>query len=133
MPRIPSCAFCRKMTETLKENKKTFLIYSIFYLFIIELISYPLNSLKNYACYWYPLLSNTGLFLLLFSIYLWNDKLRFCFRKNLAILFLSMYYLFGSLSILFKVSDNFYTNFTLSILLLISVLTFILSIFKKID
>lgn len=133
MPKIPACAFCKKVKEVLEKNKKPFLVYSIFYLLLIEIVSYFLCEIQNYACYWYPLLTNTGFFLIVLSIYLWNDKLRFCFRKNLAFLFLSLYYLFGSIAIILNVSNSFYTNCIAVGLLFISAATFILSIFKKID
>lgn len=131
MPKIPPCALCKKVKEVLIENKKPFLVYSIFYLLIIEVVSYYLADRKNYACYWYPLLTNTGFFLIVFSIFLWNDRLRFCLRKNLAVLFLSIYYLFGSVAIICNVSNTTYTFWVSVGLLAISVITFILSIFKS--
>lgn len=131
MPRIPPCALCRRITEVVNDNKKPFLIYSIFYLLIIEIVSLFLANNENYACYWFPLLTNTGFFLLTFSICLWNEKLHFCQRKKQATKFLASYYLFGTVAILLNISDSNYT-FWISIgLLSISGLIFILSIFRK--
>lgn len=134
MAAIPTCGLkCRtkKMYEYLKVNKRQIIIYSIFYILGIECVSYFIRSNANYACYWYPLLTQIGYCLILFSLFLWHDKLRFCFRKQLATLFLTAYYLFGCISLIFQFSDRLYSSVISIGLLSISILTFILSIFKK--
>lgn len=134
MPGVPPCGLaCRinKAHTFLKENKKSFLIYSIFYVLLAEVVSYFLRYEKNYACKIYPMLSNLEFFVLFFSLFLWNDRLHFCLRKNLAVLFLSVYFFFGFIALAFNFQDSTYT-FWISIgLLSISVTTFILSIFKS--
>lgn len=134
MASIPPCGFnCRmqQLHSYLKDNKKSFLIYSLFYLLLIEVASYFIRDVKNYACYWYPLLTQIGYFLVVFSIFLWNERLHFCFRKNIAVLFLSLYYFFGSVSLIFDFSNSTYAFYTGCGLLGISVITFILSTFKN--
>lgn len=131
MPGVPPCSLCKKAKAYLVENKKSFLIYSIFYVLVAEILSYFLRYEKEYACYYYPLLSQLEFFLIFFSLYLWNDRLHFCLRKNLAVLFLSGYFLFGFIAVLFKVQDAFYTPMISLGLVGISALTFFLSIFKS--
>jgi len=131
MPGVPPCSLCKKVKAYLVENKKAFLIYSIFYVLVAEILSYFLRYEKEYACYYYPLLSQLEFFLIFFSLYLWNDRLHFCLRKNLAVLFLSGYFLFGFIAVLFKVQDAFYTPMISLGLVGISALTFFLSIFKS--
>lgn len=133
MPGVPPCGLkCRiaQATTFVKESKKTILIYSIFLIFIGEVVSYFLRYEKNYACKIYPMISQLEMFLLLFSLYLWNEKLRFCFRKILATLFLSFYFLFGFLAIVFNLTDNSYTTLISCGLLGVSIFIFIASLFN---
>lgn len=134
MAAVPPCGLkcnTNKMYEYLKVNKRPIVIYSIFYVIIIECISNFIRYNKNYACFWYPLLTQIGYFFLFFSLFLWNEKLRFCFRKQLATFFISIYYLFGCISIIFQFSDKLYSTIISIALILITTTTFILSIFKK--
>ncbi len=135
MPIVPPCGLaCRigKVHDFLKEKKKPFLLISIFLVLIIEIISIFLSKKQNYACYWYPMLSQVCLFLIFFSIFLWNEKLRFCFRKNIAVLLLSIYYFFGSIALLFKFSHLYYYEVASVIILIASIVVLVLSLFKKI-
>jgi len=134
MPGVPPCGLkCRinQAATFVKESKKAILIYSIFLIFIGEIISYFLRYEKNYACKIYPMISQLEMFLILFSLYLWNEKLRFCFRKILATLFLSFYFLFGFLAIVFNFTDSEYTTIISCGLLGISALIFVMSLFNK--
>lgn len=134
MASVPPCGLgCRikKVHKYLKYQKSKFLIYSIFYLLIIELSSYSIRDFRNYACFWYPLLTQLGYALLTFSIFLWSEKLGFCFRKNIAILGLCIYYLLGFVSLIFGCSENLYIQLTLGILFLISLIAILLTIFKN--
>ncbi len=134
MSSVPPCGLaCRiaKANVYLKEKKKEFLIYSIFYLLGIEIFSLFIRYEKNYACFWYPLLTQIGFLLLTFSFYLWNEKLRFCVRKNVSILLLCAYYLFGIISLAFNLSDSFYYSVVSYSFLGFSILFFFLSIINK--
>lgn len=131
---VPPCGLkCRiiRATEFLKESKQSILVYSIFFILLGEIISYFLRYEKNYACKIYPMLSQLELFLIFFSIYLWNDRLRFCYRKRLATFFLSSYFLFGFFSLLFNITDVLYTTIISWGLLGISFIIFIASFFNK--
>lgn len=134
MAAVPPCGLaCRiaKANNYLKEKKKEFLIYSIFYLLGIEILSMFIRYEKNYVCFWYPLLTQSGYFLLVFSFYLWNEKLRFCLRKNIALLSLSFYYLLGVIALLFNFSDSFYYTITSYLFLGISIVLLFSSILNK--
>ena len=138
MPGVPPCGLgCRavKATKYIKENledsKKTILVYSIFCVLLAEIVSYFFRYEKNYACYIFPLISQLEMFLIIFSIYLWNDRLRFCLRKKTASLFLSFYFLIGFLSLLSGLTDSIYTTIISCGLLGISIITFLLSFLKS--
>lgn len=133
MAAVPPCGLgCRikKGYKWLESNKKPFLIISIFILLAIEIGSKFLRYEQNYACYIYPLLTQIQLFVIVFSIYLWNERLRFCLMKIISTLFLSMYYLFGIISIVFQFTDSFYESTISNGLLIISCLCFSLSAFN---
>lgn len=113
MATVPPCGFkClgRKAFDYATEKKKPFLRLSIFYVLFVEIVSYFIRYEKNYACFWYPLLTQSVLFLLSFSLLLWRERLRFCLRKSLATAFLSGYYLFGMLALIFNCSDSVYAS-----------------------
>lgn len=135
MAAVPTCGLGCKLVKThnfLKEKKKQFLTLSVFIVLLFEVVSLFLRKEPNYSCYWYPLLTQICSFLLLFSLFLWKEKLRFCFRKNLSILLLSIYYFFGSIAILFKFSNLYYYEIASFLILGASILTIVLSVFKKI-
>lgn len=138
MPGVPPCGLkCRTtkaitfVKENLKESKKAILVYSIFLILLGEIISYFFRYEKNYACKIYPMISQLEMFLLIFSLYLWNERLRFCYRKIVATLFLAFYFLFGFLSLVFNLTDSSYTTIISCGLLIISTIIFIASLFNK--
>ena len=134
MSAIPPCGLACRISRAdtfLKNNKKNFLIYSIFYVLIIEAISLLIRYEKNYACFWYPLFTQIGFFLFSFTFYLWNEKLRFCILKNASLLLLSWYYLFGTIALIFNFSDSFYYSVTSNTFLAFSSLLLIYSFYNK--
>lgn len=134
MAAVPPCGLgCRlqKAYEYLKIQKKPFLLYSIFYLLVIELLSFMIRDWKNYACFWYPLLTQIGYAVLLFSIFLWGERLHFCVRKNITVVGLFLYYFTGSVSLIFGVSNNTYIEIAMLVLFLISMISILLTIFKR--
>lgn len=134
MAAVPPCGLkclTNKAYEKLKTNKYPVIIYSIFYVLLIENISFFIRYLPNYACIWYPLLTQISFFFLFLSIFLWYDRLRFCFLKQLATLFLTVYYLFGAISLIFQFSEELYSKVISTGLIIISAFVFIMSIFKK--
>ena len=131
MAAVPPKGLGGRIMAALESNKKPFLIYSVFYLFFIEIFSLFIRYNVDYEKRWYPLLTQFGFFLLLLSIYLWRDRLHFCYRKNLAVLLLAVYYLFGTFAIIFQIGDSIYSQIVSELLGLASVYLFIISFFKS--
>jgi hypothetical protein len=143
MPALPPCSLCRgpeKIRTYLDSNKKPVLVYSVFIVLLIEWFSNiyqkfvpqtPNLVYDRYLMFWYPMLSQLALFVLFFSLYLWKDRLHFCFRKSAATFYLSCYYLLGFFSVLFCFSASFYYCVISYTSLALATLIFIASIFNK--
>lgn len=140
MASVPKCGLCRftqPIEKALESNKKNYLIYSIFIVLLIEILSNVINwfyvptTYDLYASKIYPLLTQLSLFLVFSSLFLWRGKLRFCLRKATALMYLSTYYLFGFISLLFCFTAQFYINVVSMTLLLLSLLLFVQSIYAK--
>lgn len=133
MASVPPCGLkClgKKAKDYLTEQKSNFKRLSIFYLLAMELVSLKLRNLKGYECYWYPLLTQVGLFLLVFTFLMYRERLRFCLRKKLAVAFLSAYYLFGTAALVFGFSDKTYYDWISIGMLVMAVVLFGLSFFN---
>lgn len=140
---LHQCSLCRPaqyIKQKLENNKIGFLTYSIFLILLIEWISFIyLNFFHEiteiitdiYVVKVYPLLSNLSLFIILFSIFLWNDRLRFCFRKSATTFYLSFYYLFNCLAVLTCFNTNYYYQIVSLGLLVISTFLFIASLLNS--
>ena len=115
---VPVCSLC-KPVETLNRfleyKKKPFLKWAIIVVLFLEWLSLylaykfpPPENLKFdfYTMKVYPLLTQLVLFLVFFSFFLWKDRLHFCVRKSATTFYLSLYYLFGFISILFCLSAS---------------------------
>lgn len=140
MASVPKCGLCRitEPVEKFFENKKqNFLIYSVFIVLLIEMFSniynwfYVPTCMDLYASKIYPALTQLVLFLLFASVFLWRERLRFCLRKASAVMYLSAYYLFGFVSLLFCFTATFYINVVNFTLLLFSLILFVQSIYAK--
>jgi hypothetical protein len=66
--------------------KKTYLIYSLFIILILEYFSMIINHLPNYDMFWYPFLQNIGYINLLLTLYFHSYRLGFCLKKKLSTL-----------------------------------------------
>lgn len=124
MPRLPHeslpCETCRKVKDAVlsasKKMKKHILIYSLFYILGMEISSVFLAEQENYLTYWYPLLNTFGYFILILTLFLFGERLRFCTRKYICVISLLFYYFFPIVCLIFQISDEFYTsiiNYTL--------------------
>lgn len=147
MPAVPPCALCKipnKVQVYLEANKKPFLVYSIFVILVLEWFSIaylkfskqtlnPTNYYDFYSMKLYPMLSQLAMFVLFFSLFLWKDRLHFCFRKSATTFYLAMYYLFGFFAILFCFSASFYYEIISLGTIGIASLIFIVSFFKSED
>lgn len=144
MPRVPICSLCKapeKVRVYLESNKKIVCVYSIFLVLLIEWFSYfyvkfskvtpnPNNYFDYYSMKLYPMLTQLAMFLLFFSLFLWKDRLHFCFRKSATTFYLAVYYLIGFISVLFCLSNSIYTEIVSVGTIAISSLLFIVSFFK---
>jgi len=140
MASVPKCGLCRltqPVEKYFEDKKKNFLVYSIFIVLLVEMFSNVINwyyvpTCKDlYASKIYPILTQFVLFLVFTSVFLWRERLRFCLRKATAVMYLSIYYLFGFISLLFCFTATFYINVVNFTLLVLSLLIFIQSIYAK--
>ena len=143
MAAVGFCSLCRipeKIRVYLESDKKLFLVFSIFMVLLIEWFS--IGYLKfvpqvkpafyePYAMFWYPMLTQLALFIVFFSLFLWKERLHFCGRKSAATFYLSLYYLFGFLAVLFCFSANFYYTVISYTSIALASMLFIVSLFKS--
>lgn len=139
VPRCSLCRFTQIVEEKVKDYKKNFLVYSVFFVLLVELFSNIINYIyiptsKGYDFYSdfiYVLLTQLCLLLFSTSLFLWRERLHFCLRKATATMFLSAYYLFGFISLLFCFTATFYINAVCFTLLSLALLLFVQSIYAK--
>jgi len=117
---LNGCSLCRPASyikSKLEDNKKPFLVYSIFAILLIEWFSIIylkfFHGITNVTTDFYdakvaPFLTNLALFILLFSLFLWKDRLHFCFRKSATTFYLSCYYLFNAIAVVFCLNASIY-------------------------
>lgn len=130
MASVPPCGLkCLggKMVNFATEQRKNFLRLGIFYVLLVEIASIFIRDLPNYACFWYPLLTQTVLLIMVFSVFLWRERLRFCFRKKFASVFLCLYYAFGVVALLANFSNQLYVDVVSFTLLGAATVLFLLS------
>lgn len=140
MASVPKCGLCR-ITEPIEkyfsDKKKNFLVYSVFFILLVELVSNVVNNFYEPTCYdlyaskIYPMLTQLVLFLVFASLFLWRERLHFCLRKATATMYLSIYYLFGFISLLFCFTATFYINVVNFTLLSLSIMLFVQSLYAK--
>lgn len=145
MATLPPCSLCRVseiVQKKLETNKRPILVYSIFFVLLIEWFS--LFYIKNihvttdnctdfYTTKMYPFLSQLCLFVMFFSIFLWRERLRFCFRKTAATFYLSCYYLLNLFAVLFCLDASVYYQLLVYGVLGIASLLFIVSLKNNIE
>lgn len=142
MASVPKCSLCKiteKLEKTFENKKKNFLVYSMFIILSVEVFSFFMNIFhtpnKNgydlYSDFVYIALTQLVLFLLVSSIFLWRERLHFCLRKATATMFLSSYYLFNFLAVIFCFSANFYFQIISFCLLILTLLMLIQSFYSK--
>jgi len=137
MAAIPpgSCGLCRGVKNTIKFiNKNMYkhvMIYAFFYLLLFEGLSLFLVKEENYAVYWYPLLTQLALSVIFYNLYLFRNRLRFCLRKEIAVLSLTIYYGLGATAIAFQFCYSWYLELVNHLLLLTTAITLLLTIVQK--
>lgn len=134
MPGNPKggCLPCRVIKETVVkagENlKRNIKIYAFLAIILIEFFSIMFqNQIPEtvYAYKIYPTLVNFEFGIIFLAIFLNSDRLRFCIRQKLIILFLLLYFIFNLITLLFPVCWTEYSNVVnCSILSVILILSF---------
>ena len=138
MPVVPKESLPKKM-PSFKESKtrlKNMLsdkvyLYAIFIILVLELVSLFLRNEENYVSYWYPLLAQVELFVVVFSTFLKSDEMRFCQRRKIAFIFLSIYFAFGATSIIIGIYNQIYLDIATFLLLGGTFVSMILTLFQN--
>jgi len=108
----PGCLICRiakAVNEKIKINSK---LYAFFAILIIELFSIKIQDYstpQRYVEFIYPLLTQLVLFIILVAINYHSEKLRFCKRQKLIVIFLALYYF---LNIVFMISPICWSTYS---------------------
>ena len=105
----------------IKDRIKVYFIYWIAGVLAIELLSATLYSQPNYALFWYPLLSQLQVLVLLVAFLTHGKVLNFCQSKMTALWAFCAYYAFGIISIIFQISGQMYSYITDAILLSVAI------------
>lgn len=124
--------FSKRLAKTLTgENEKVnynLAKFSILYLFIIEIVSMKLMYLSKYLIFWYPLLTQLGYALLIYTLFTFSKKLGFCRFKKAGLLLFFGYYLIGFFGIIFELGDKNYYQIITLVLLVMAFLNLIYSL-----
>jgi len=117
MPGHPpgSCLPCRIVKEVSNKVKrnvsKNIKLYAFFAILLIEFLSIRYSSYFNpdvYAYKVYPALVNIEFSIIIFAIYLHSERLRFCMRQKLIVLYLLAYFLFNTTTIFLPICWSSY-------------------------
>jgi hypothetical protein len=140
MPRLPKEVFTKttrkiidveKTITNKKDIKHYYLVYAFVGVMIIELLSLFLSYSDNYLTFWYPLLTQLTVLIILLNLVLNTKKLRFCYRKKTALYVLSGYYLFNIMAVIFNIGDFAYSIIVNVLVVIACSLLFITSIIKE--
>jgi hypothetical protein len=106
MPRLPHESLPKKMGLLQQNAQKNVSIYGIFAVLILELLSNLLVDRQNYLVYFYPILTNAVIAVVLLQCV----TAKYCVRKKIAYYTLTAYYLFNMIAIWFQFTDESYTQ-----------------------
>lgn len=132
---LPPCSLCKPsefINQKLEVLKKQPLILNFIFILIIEVVSNFIKFNPDYVTFYYPLLTQLGMFIFSFSFYLHRERLRFCSRKTASLFYLSIYYLFNIFSLFICLEKAIYYDIINLGLLLIVFVLFIMSFLNKI-
>jgi hypothetical protein len=87
---------------TIKEAFKSYSIWALAYLLIVEIISLLYWNDVNYKNFYYPLLNQIAILLLLINIFEWRKRLNFCKFKKSGLIAFIIYYILEILAMIFK-------------------------------
>jgi hypothetical protein len=140
---LHGCSLCKPaefIKDKLKDNKKPFLTYGLFFVLLIEWFSgiylkyfHTTTQVITdvYVSKIAPFCVNAIAFLLMVSLFLWKDRLHFCFRKSATTFYLSCYYLFNAVSVLFCLNASIYYGIIAYAFLIIATFLFIVSLLNS--
>jgi len=122
----PTCNICRfvqGINEKIKTNSK---LYAFFAIIIIELFSIKIQDYvtpQKYVEFVYPLLVNLCFFIIFVAINYHSERLRFCKRQKLIVIFLALYYFLNAMFLIFPICwSTYYSLVNYSILSIIGLL-----------
>lgn len=119
MPTNPKggCLICRKAKEAtakvIKNVQANTIVYAFFVIILIEFLSLRMQnivSLELYSNVIYPLFSNIEMLIIFLYLYNNSQRLRFCKRQKRIIIFLSLYFLFNIVTLIFPICWGIYDN-----------------------
>jgi len=108
-----TCTVCRIAKAVNEKIKKQSKLYAFFALIIIELFSMKIQDYttpQSYVEFIYPLLCNISLFIIFVAINYHSERLRFCKRQKLIVIFLALYYFLNITFLLFPVCWSTYSG-----------------------
>lgn len=132
-----SCLVCKVNNAIKKVNdnmKKYTMVYAFFYLLIFELGSIIIRSIstkEKYDIFWFPLLTQLMMTIIFYNLLLFRNKLKFCQRKTILVKVLTVYYFLNFITILSPICSTFYINIVTSLLLSVSYIIILLTLFKN--
>ena len=111
--------------------KEKLLIYSFLGVILLEVLSLFLESSVHYVNLYYPLTSQLEMFIIVWALASYSNRLRFCDAKRYSLNVLSTYYLFNFLSIIVGLDNYIYSIIANVVILSISFLLFAYSLIRK--
>lgn len=108
----PGCLICRFAKTVNEKIKINYKLYAFFAILIIELFSIKIQDYstpQRYVEFIYPLLTQLVLFIIFVAINYHSERLRFCKRQKLIVIFLALYYF---LNIVFLISPICWSTYS---------------------
>ena len=105
------CRFAKVVNEKIKTNSK---LYAFFAILIIELVSIKIQdhtTPQRYVEFIYPLLTQLVLFIIFVAINYHSERLRFCKRQKLIVIFLALYYFLNIVFMVFPICWSTYSSY----------------------
>ena len=110
MPAVPKESLGGRLSQLVVKSQNKIYKYNIFAVIVLEVLSMFLRESDKYVNYYYPLLSQLVLAVLVFTIYHKAKFLKYCTRKIWAYRFLMYYFVFGVVSIVLQLDNSTYTE-----------------------
>lgn len=109
----PGCTICRlakSVNEKIKTNCKLYVFLAVIFieLFSIKIQEYATPQL--YMEFIYPLLTQIVLFIVFVGVNYHSERLRFCKRQKLIVMFLALYYFLNIVFLVFPICWSSYSS-----------------------